>query len=71
MNSLVDDQVVPYPSKGVGINNSTTYGVKLFGTKCGVIPLEVYRTVIIKQLQASPPEYSCVSVGGRFQSGLH
>ena len=71
VNGLVDDQVVPHPGERVDINNGATYGVKLLSTKCGVIPLNINRTFIVKQFQASPPEYSRISVGVRFQSGFH
>ena len=54
MDSLIYDQVVLYYCKRVGVSQNTIDSTILLNTYSGVIPLDIDRTIIIKQLKGFP-----------------
>ena len=55
MNGLVDDKFVLQASERVHIGEGTTDCDVLLCTKRGVIPLDIDRTILIIQIEDSPP----------------
>ena len=70
VNGMVGNQMVTHPSKWVNGNNATTNSVVLLGTKCSVVPLDIDRTIIVKQFKAPPPQNGSISMRVRLQRGV-
>ena len=55
MNGLVDDKVLLEASERVNIGEGTTECAVLVCTKRGVVPLDIDRTIVIINIEESPP----------------
>ena len=55
MNGLMEDKVILEASERVHIGEGTTDCDVLLCTKRGVIPLDIDRTIVIINLEDSPP----------------
>ena len=58
----MDDKVILEASERVHIGEGTTDCAVLVCTKQGVIPLDIYRTILIINLEDSPPLSIAISL---------